>query len=192
VLRRRPAPIGEPQRGTNCQLSPSSGLPAISLPAGFTDDGVPIGVELIGAAWSEAQLLTLAYSYEQATHPRRPPSTTPALANGKRPLPVLTAGSLASNTGGASVRYSLRYDVATGNLGFEFVPPPGTTIVTSALRRGAKGPVVAVLSNPSGSATAGTAILGQAAQAAVRAGDLFVEVALDRGGLMAGPVALTK
>jgi amidase len=192
VMRRRPASIGEPQRGTNCQLSPSSGLPAISLPAGFTDDGVPIGVELMGAAWSEAQLLTLAYSYEQATHPRRPPSTTPALVNGKRPMPVLITGTLASNGSGAGVRYSLRYDVVTGALTFEFVPPAGMTIVASALRRGAKGPIVAVLSNPSDSAAAGDAILGQAAQAAVRAGDMFVEIAVDRAGLMTGPVTLTK
>jgi hypothetical protein len=192
VMRRRPASIGEPQRGTNCQLSPSSGLPAISFPAGFTDDGVPIGVELMGAAWSESRLLSLAYSYEQATHPRRPPSTTPPLVNGKRPAPVLTTGTLASNVGSASVRYSILYDVVTGKLTYEFVPPAGTTIMASALRRGAKGPLVAVLSNPSDSATAGDTTLGQAGQEAVRAGDVFVEVAVDRGGLMTGPVTLTK
>ena len=70
--------IGEPQRGgENCQLSASTGLPAISMPAGFTDDGVPVGLELLGAAWSEPQLLAMAFAYEQATHPRRPPPTTP-------------------------------------------------------------------------------------------------------------------
>jgi hypothetical protein len=192
VMRRRPASIGEPQRGTNCQLSPSSGLPAISFPAGFTDDGVPIGVELMGGAWSEAQLLSLAYSYEQTTHPRRPPSTTPALVNGKSPAPVLVTGTLASNESGPSVRYSLRYDVVTGKLTYEFVPPAGTTVIGSALRRGANGAVVAVLSNPSDAAPAGDVMLGQAAQAAVRAGDVSVEVAVDRGRLLTGPVTLTK
>jgi Asp-tRNA(Asn)/Glu-tRNA(Gln) amidotransferase A subunit family amidase len=44
ALRRRPARIGEAQGGTNCQLSAHSGLPALSVPAGFTTDGVPIGV----------------------------------------------------------------------------------------------------------------------------------------------------
>lgn len=39
TLRRKPARIGEPQRGTNCQLSASTGLPAISFPGGFTDVG---------------------------------------------------------------------------------------------------------------------------------------------------------
>src|SRR5439155_10882482 len=49
TLRRPPAIIGEPQRGSNCQLSPSTGLPVIAIPAGFTDGGVPVGVELLGA-----------------------------------------------------------------------------------------------------------------------------------------------
>jgi hypothetical protein len=62
----------------------------------------------------------------------------------------------------------------------------------SALRRGAKGAIVAVLSNPSDAALTGDAMLGQAAQAAARAGDLFVEIAMDRGGLMSDPVALTR
>ena len=180
----------EPQRGSNCQLARLR-LPA-SPPGGALLMMRADWFELMGAAWSEPQLLSLAYSYEQATHPRRPPSTTPALVNGKPPLPVLTAGTLTSNAGGASVRYSLRYDVVTGKLTYEFVPPAGTTIVASALRRGAKGPVLAVLSIPSDSAIAGDAMLGQAAQAAVRAGDLFVDVAVDRGGLMSGPVTLTK
>jgi Asp-tRNA(Asn)/Glu-tRNA(Gln) amidotransferase A subunit family amidase len=57
-LRRKAAAIGEPQRGgENCQLSASTGLPAISVPAGFTDDGVPVGLEMMGPAWSEAKLL---------------------------------------------------------------------------------------------------------------------------------------
>ena len=57
TLRRLPATIGEAQRGTNCQLSPSSGLPVVAAPAGFSDGGVPVGVELLGADWSEAALL---------------------------------------------------------------------------------------------------------------------------------------
>lgn len=79
VLRRKPALIGQPQAGSNCQLSPSSGLPALSMPAGFTSDGLPIGVELLGEPLAEPGLLKLAYAYEQAVHPRRPPPGTPAL-----------------------------------------------------------------------------------------------------------------
>ena len=39
---------------TTCQLSATSGLPAISMPAGFTVDGLPIGLELLGGAFAEA------------------------------------------------------------------------------------------------------------------------------------------
>jgi len=52
------------------------GLPAISVPCGFTQDGLPIGLQLIGAAGDETRVLALAHAYEQATdwHKRRPPS----------------------------------------------------------------------------------------------------------------------
>jgi len=77
TLRRKPAKVGEAQGGSNCQLSATTGLPAISMPAGFTPDGLPIGLELLGDQWSEVELLKLAYSFEQATHIRKLPSTTP-------------------------------------------------------------------------------------------------------------------
>src|SRR6478735_4796885 len=51
TLRRKPTLIGEAQGGTNCQLSATTGLPAISMPAGFSTDGLPIGLELLGGAW---------------------------------------------------------------------------------------------------------------------------------------------
>jgi amidase len=84
TIRRTPAPIGERQLGTNCHLSANSGLPAISVPAGITAAGLPVGVELLGRAWSEPLLIKLAYAYEQATHHRQPPASTPALALGAR------------------------------------------------------------------------------------------------------------
>ena len=80
TIRRKANLIGEAQQGTNCRLSSNSGLPAIVVPAGFTPDGLPIGVELIGRAWSEPQLIRFAYAYEQATHHRRPPTATPLLS----------------------------------------------------------------------------------------------------------------
>jgi len=52
-----------------------AGLPAISIPCGFTADGLSIGLQLVARPWAEAQLLRAAYAYEQATewHRRRPP-----------------------------------------------------------------------------------------------------------------------
>lgn len=43
------------------------GLPAISVPCGFTASGLPIGLQIAGPPWSEAAVLRLAYTYEQAT-----------------------------------------------------------------------------------------------------------------------------
>jgi len=67
--------------GDNSQLfSPSTGFPAITVPMGFTREGtLPAGLQLLGRPWSESTLLTLAYSYEQGTHHRHPPASTPAL-----------------------------------------------------------------------------------------------------------------
>lgn len=50
------------------------GAPAISLPAGFDEDGLPIGMQLIGRPWSEVELLTCAAAYQTVTdwHQRRP------------------------------------------------------------------------------------------------------------------------
>jgi aspartyl-tRNA(Asn)/glutamyl-tRNA(Gln) amidotransferase subunit A len=51
------------------------GTPAISVPCGFSREGLPIGMQLIGRWWDEATVLRAAHAYEQATdwHTRRPP-----------------------------------------------------------------------------------------------------------------------
>ena len=73
-------------RGNNRYLSPVVGFPALTVPAGLTDDGLPIGLELLAGPFAEAALLRLAYAYEQGTHRREPPVTTPALtAQGAAP-----------------------------------------------------------------------------------------------------------
>ncbi|MEZ5316580.1 MAG: amidase family protein [Vicinamibacterales bacterium] len=66
--------------GDNSQVfSPRSGFPAIQVPMGYTRDGqLPAGVTFYGRPWDEATLIRLAYAYEQATHHRHPPATTPA------------------------------------------------------------------------------------------------------------------
>ncbi len=50
-------------------------VPALSLPCGFTQSDLPIGLQLVGRPWSEAILLRAAYAYEQATpwHTMHPP-----------------------------------------------------------------------------------------------------------------------
>ncbi len=51
-----------------------TGQPTISLPCGFTLDGLPIGLQLAGQRWEESTVLRAAHAYEQATewHTRRP------------------------------------------------------------------------------------------------------------------------
>jgi Asp-tRNA(Asn)/Glu-tRNA(Gln) amidotransferase A subunit family amidase len=65
--------------GNSRRLSPVLGFPAITVPAGFTAEGLPVGIELVGREFAEPLLLRLAFAYEQGTRHRRPPATTPAL-----------------------------------------------------------------------------------------------------------------
>lgn len=64
---------------TNTLIASQTSLPGISVPAGLTDDGLPIGMELIGPPLSEAHLLRLAAAFEQETRFRVVPAATPAL-----------------------------------------------------------------------------------------------------------------
>jgi len=81
--RRLVVPIGEDQLERNGILSALTGLPTIDVPAGFSrrtsaaPRGVPVGLELTGRPFAEPRLLDLAYAYEQATHHRRAPASTP-------------------------------------------------------------------------------------------------------------------
>lgn len=52
-----------------------NGLPTISVPCGFSESGLPIGLQLAGRAFDEVTVLKVAHAYEQATswHQRRPP-----------------------------------------------------------------------------------------------------------------------
>jgi amidase len=65
---------GEP--GT-CEESAMTGLPQVTVPAGFIGERYPFGISFLGRLWSDRQVLSLAYAYEQATHHRRPPSLFP-------------------------------------------------------------------------------------------------------------------
>jgi amidase len=53
----------------------------ITVPSGFTTDNLPVGITFFGRPYDEPTLIKLAYAYEQATHHRRPPQTTPALGS---------------------------------------------------------------------------------------------------------------
>lgn len=83
---RRPQPLSAPGAvpgGTGASpsnLANLSGFPDLIVPAGFSTDNLPIGMSLLGPAFSEARLLALGYSFEQATRARRLPVHTPLRA----------------------------------------------------------------------------------------------------------------
>lgn len=86
--KRLPVMIGNPnQAERNGILASITGFPAITVPAGFSAAtasapiGVPVGIEFLGQPFSEPQLLKIAYSFEQATHARKPPQSTPPLGS---------------------------------------------------------------------------------------------------------------
>jgi amidase len=54
-------------------------VPSITVPSGFTTDNLPVGITFLGRPYSDARMIKLAYSYEQNTHHRKPPKTTPPL-----------------------------------------------------------------------------------------------------------------
>lgn len=96
---RKPVLAGDPQLGGTCALAAQTGLPAISMPAGFTADGLPTGLELLGRPFSDARLVAYAYAFEQAGARRRPPPAAPPLLNGQAPPPVRFAASAAGADG---------------------------------------------------------------------------------------------
>ncbi|MGM0900420.1 MAG: amidase family protein [Bacillota bacterium] len=69
-----PAKVGGGQgAGSANRLSPYSGFPAISVPAGFSEEGLPIGMELLGKEFDESTLIKLAYAYQEGTKHRKAP-----------------------------------------------------------------------------------------------------------------------
>jgi aspartyl-tRNA(Asn)/glutamyl-tRNA(Gln) amidotransferase subunit A len=65
---------GTPIEFRNTHMFDVLGLPAISIPCGFTRDGMPIGLQITGPRFGESRVLTLAHAYQQITdwHTRSP------------------------------------------------------------------------------------------------------------------------
>ena len=193
TMRQTAQPIGGVQTGSNCTLSALSGLPAITVPAGFAVDGMPVGVELLGRAWAEPRLIELAFAYEQATGHRRPPDFTPSLVT--PPPPVELAATVRADPGlSADARFVLdpatrvvRYRVSAFGLLDEDV------LLTAVHRRdgdeaAAVGPVLRDLERRGGARAGGQWRLSGAEMRALRAGRLYL--AVHTTGNLAGAVRI--
>ncbi len=68
---------GTPVEIRNTHMFDVLGLPAISVPCGFTQDGMPVGLQIAGPRFGETRVLTLAHAYQQVTdwHTRSPPES---------------------------------------------------------------------------------------------------------------------
>jgi Asp-tRNA(Asn)/Glu-tRNA(Gln) amidotransferase A subunit family amidase len=71
--------LNSPHGDNSQQIAPHTGFPAITVPMGFTGNGLPLGLQLVGDNFAESTIIKLAYAYEQATHHRSPPAHTPPL-----------------------------------------------------------------------------------------------------------------
>jgi hypothetical protein len=179
TIRRRAARIGDPQGGSNCQLSATTGLPALSVPAGFTGAGLPTGMELLGRPFADARLLALGFAFEQAVQPRRAPPRTPPLENGQAPQPVVFEVSAAS--GPASARVVFSWDIVRSTLSYEASVSGvaaneifGVNLHRAQAER--EGGVIYRLSGPVGRAASGVIVLSTRDRDALLEGDLYVRL----------------
>ena len=70
----------EEYAGDNSQLlAPATGMPAVTVPMGYTHGQLPAGLQILGRPWSEGLLFGIAYAFEQATLHRVPPDLFPEL-----------------------------------------------------------------------------------------------------------------
>lgn len=199
TMRRKPVLVGEAQAGSTCGLSAQTGLPALAIPAGFTADGLPVGIELLGRPFSDVRLVSLGYAFEQLGPRRRPPYSTPPLVNGVAPVPLrftVVANSGGSATG-AAARGRFTYDRVRGTLGYDVTVSgvPATSVQAVVLRRrDANGRVRVVqrLVGPNVAAAAGSTTLSAADRDALSGGGLVLSLMTTSGALAEAPLALPR
>jgi Asp-tRNA(Asn)/Glu-tRNA(Gln) amidotransferase A subunit family amidase len=117
TIKRTQVFTGDSQLGSNCSLSANSGLPALSMPVGFTSNGLPVGLELLGGFLQDAELLAIAQPYEATLSSRRAPSTTPSLESGLAPAPQ--SFELVFSRGPLRVEASFEFNAVTNLFDFQ-------------------------------------------------------------------------
>ncbi len=203
TIRRTASRIGESQSGSNCSLSANSGLPAISVPAGFANNGMPVGVELLGRPFAEPRLLELAYSFEQAADHRRPPASVPSLwredvrvafdvrATGSAEVPPVDTRVV------ADARFTLDRSTRTLSYRASVFGVTSGDVLFMHIHRGHQdevGPVVFLMSTAGASRVSGSFTLTLSALEDLKEGNLYFDVhtTQNRAGEVRGQLVLRE
>lgn len=152
TVRQKPVFPGQVQPGSTCPLGAQSGLPSIAMPVGFTSDGLPVSVELLGRAFSDVDLVSYAYAFEQASPRRRAPSTTPALVNGMAPVATPVAVTLRAESAVVTARITV--DAVQNELRWQVSTTTPNAVGAVVLRRRGGGTITGPASGTAGSAPA--------------------------------------
>ena len=199
----RPKHVGERQLGSNCALSAQSGLPAISVPAGFTADGLPVGLELLGRPFEDMLLVALAFAFEQGTNHRVSPSLTPSLVDGAAPRPLSFGVSVTAerddSIGTSAVRAAtFTLDLTQNRLRYALTIREGAhadvLAVTLHIGQGGDGPVIAQLTGIGAMQNAGEIELRPSDRSALENGKIYLRVFTrnDPKGTRRGRLVLTR
>jgi amidase len=116
IMAAEPAFHGAPPSASSCTLSANSGLPSMSLPVGFTRSALPVGMELLGRAFDDVRLVSLAYALEQAAPQRRAPLQTPPLQDRRAPAPHTFSASAGGSNAEPGFTATLRLDLPSAHL----------------------------------------------------------------------------
>ena len=174
--------VGESQPGSNCSISANSGLPAISVPAGFSANDLPVGMELLGNFMKDTSLVSIAYQIEKLLQTRQMPLTTPPLVDGRAPTPYTAEWNLDQNR--LSLSGSFVYDQTAGQLEFEIrnasnsetTPFAVTLLIDEPPLGELNEPIIANLSVPGVSSATGEIFVDSKLHQALFDGRLYVRV----------------
>ena len=151
----------------------------MSFPAGFTADGLPVAIELLGRPFADVRLVSMAYAFEQLGPRRKAPYATPRLVNGRAPAnrSFTTTARAGAGTVTAALTWmplesALRYDVRTAGVG-------ASQLSAVVLRRrdpNGAARVIHTLSGPNAMTGAGTVVLTMPNREALVGGNLVLWV----------------
>ena len=182
TIRRTATRIGESQPGNACALSAVSGLPAITVPAGFAEDDMPVGVELLG--WAGRSKSPASSPWATPTSRRRitgtpPPDFTPSLLTPPEPITLDTTVVMVEPALGRATfvldptTHLLDYSVSVAGVRDRDVL---AIDLHGRDEDGERGPIVLRLSGRGGGRASGRLILAGRELRLLRDGRLYVDV----------------